>query len=134
MIKVLSLLSLLLLILPSLLMGFNSNIKSLSLLSKTLTLSHQYRSSLYRLYSTTTNNNDDNNNKCKIVFLGTPDVAAESLQIFIDESKKSNLYNVVAVVTQPPAPAGNIIITIIYIIIIFTIIIFNNYHYHYHYF
>jgi len=132
MIKVLSLLSLLLLILPSLLMGFNTNIKSLSLLSKTLTLSHQFRSSLYRLYSTTTtNNNDDDNNKCKIVFLGTPDVAAESLQIFIDESKKSNLYNVVAVVTQPPAPAGNIIITIIYIIIIFTIIIFNNYHYHY---
>ena len=127
MIKVLSLL-LLLLILPSLLMGFNTNIKSLSLLSKTLTLSHQYRSSLYRLYSTTTNNN-----KCKIVFLGTPDVAAESLQIFIDESKQSNLYNVVAVVTQPPAPAGNIIITIIYIIIIFTIIIFNNYNYHYHY-
>lgn len=46
----------------------------------------------------------------KIVFLGTPDVAALSLKILHDERERfasnDNEYEIVSVVTQPPAPAG----------------------------
>ena len=46
----------------------------------------------------------------KIVFLGTPDVAALSLKILHEEREKhasnNNEYEIVSVVTQPPAPAG----------------------------
>lgn len=43
--------------------------------------------------------------KKKIVFLGTPSCAAESLEILANESR-NKLYEIVAVVTQPPAPSG----------------------------
>ena len=48
-------------------------------------------------------------NKHKVVFLGTPDVAATSLNMIVDASKRpplSNLFEIVAVVSQPPAPSG----------------------------
>jgi methionyl-tRNA formyltransferase len=47
--------------------------------------------------------------KQKVVFLGTPDVAATSLEMIVGASKMSplnDLFEVVAVVSQPPAPAG----------------------------
>jgi hypothetical protein len=45
--------------------------------------------------------------KKKIVFLGTPDVAATSLQILSDAAKAGNHgFELVAVVSQPPAPSG----------------------------
>lgn len=48
--------------------------------------------------------------KQKVVFLGTPDVAAASLEMIVDASKTratlSDLFEVVAVVSQPPAPSG----------------------------
>lgn len=41
--------------------------------------------------------------KARILFLGTPDVAASSLNRLVEESmKESSLYEVVGVVTQPP--------------------------------
>ena len=48
--------------------------------------------------------NDDNNNvKARIVFLGTPDVAATSLETIYQSSQRSDsLYKLVGVVTQPP--------------------------------
>lgn len=62
---------------------------------------------------------DSDNGICKkLVFLGTPDVAAKSLEILIEASKTSKLgatnpgsatkesFDIVAVVTQPPAPSG----------------------------
>ena len=42
----------------------------------------------------------------RVVFLGTPDVAAESLQILHNAAKDGTLFELVAVVSQPPAPAG----------------------------
>jgi len=43
----------------------------------------------------------------RVVFLGTPDVAALSLQILSDAAKaKTHDFELVAVVSQPPAPAG----------------------------
>ena len=60
---------------------------------------HHYSSSASSLYA-----------KKKIVFLGTPDVAALSLKILHNERNKyvseENEYEIVSVVTQPPAPAG----------------------------
>jgi len=60
-----------------------------------------------RLYSSSSvDNNDDDEyskKKARIVFLGTPDVAATSLQSIVEESKKENsCFEVVGVVTQPP--------------------------------
>ena len=44
----------------------------------------------------------------KVVFLGSPTVAAESLRTLheVSQSQLGNNFNIVAVVTQPPAPAG----------------------------
>ena len=45
--------------------------------------------------------------KKSIVFLGTPDVAAKSLEMLVDASKEANAdFEIRAVVTMPPAPAG----------------------------
>lgn len=49
------------------------------------------------------------NTRKKVVFLGTPDVAAKSLEMIVEASKEnplSELYEVVAVVSNPPAPSG----------------------------
>ena len=47
--------------------------------------------------------NDDNNGKARIVFLGTPDVAAASLEtIYQSSMRPDSLYKLVGVVTQPP--------------------------------
>jgi methionyl-tRNA formyltransferase len=47
--------------------------------------------------------NDDNNVKARIVFLGTPDVAATSLETIYQSSQHpDSLYKLVGVVTQPP--------------------------------
>lgn len=40
----------------------------------------------------------------KAIFLGTPDCAAKSLEIF--QAKSNGIIDIVAVVTQPPAPSG----------------------------
>lgn len=46
---------------------------------------------------------DSGGNKARIVFLGTPDVAADTLKSIVEESKKDDCrYEVVGVVTQPP--------------------------------
>jgi len=42
----------------------------------------------------------------RVVFLGTPDVAAKSLEMLAAASKTRNDFEVIAVVSQPPAPAG----------------------------
>lgn len=53
-----------------------------------------------RLYATST---DDTNGKKRIVFLGTPEVAADSLKTLHEESQKHGCpYKIVGVVTQPP--------------------------------
>ena len=52
---------------------------------------------VWRLYSSS-----ESSDSARILFLGTPDVAATSLQSIVEDSKKSSLYNVVGVVTQPP--------------------------------
>ena len=42
-------------------------------------------------------------NKAKIIFLGTPEVAATSLETLVKESvKDDSIYDIVGVVTQPP--------------------------------
>ena len=51
----------------------------------------------------------DAGGKQRVVFLGTPDVAAMSLEKIVSASKAAplnDLFEVVAVVSQPPAPAG----------------------------
>lgn len=45
-------------------------------------------------------------NRKKIIFLGTPEVAANSLEILINDFNSSLKYEIVAIVTQPPAPSG----------------------------
>jgi len=50
-----------------------------------------------RLYSS-----DSDPQSARVLFLGTPDVAATSLRRIVEDSQKSSLYNVVGVVTQPP--------------------------------
>jgi len=67
---------------------------------------------------TRTLHTDTHHPKKRIVFLGTPDVSAESLQMLASACKKSRdnhksekedndvNYDIIAVVTQPPAPAG----------------------------
>ena len=47
-----------------------------------------------------------NNEINKVVFLGTPDVAAISLQLLHTAASSSSSFRIVSVVTQPPAPAG----------------------------
>jgi len=51
----------------------------------------------------------NNVGKKRVVFLGTPDVAARSLELLVQASKKGEEesgFEVVAVVSQPPAPSG----------------------------
>jgi methionyl-tRNA formyltransferase len=60
-----------------------------------------------RLFSSTSSSGD--NQPKKVIFLGTPDVAATSLELIYGSSAKSSdnkLYDVIAVVSQPPAPSG----------------------------
>ena len=57
---------------------------------------HQFVTSSFRLFSTASE-------KSRIVFLGTPDVAASSLSRIVEKSKEDDSgYEVVGVVTQPP--------------------------------
>jgi methionyl-tRNA formyltransferase len=47
--------------------------------------------------------NDENKDKARILFLGTPDVAATSLQRLVSESQNESCpFEIVGVVTQPP--------------------------------
>lgn len=47
--------------------------------------------------------NGEGGDKARVVFLGTPDVAADSLKCIVEESKKTDsVFDVVGVVTQPP--------------------------------
>lgn len=48
--------------------------------------------------------NSENSSAKRIVFLGTPECAALSLKILSDNSQQ--LYQVIGVVSQPPAPSG----------------------------
>lgn len=56
----------------------------------------------FRLYS-----GSNENEKKRVVFLGTPDVAATTLSsIYEDSTKDGSIYDLVAVVTQPPKKRG----------------------------
>jgi methionyl-tRNA formyltransferase len=58
---------------------------------------------------------DISKSRRRIVFLGTPSVAADCCLQILSDNAFPNLakseYEIVAVVTQPPAPAGNNIIS-----------------------
>jgi methionyl-tRNA formyltransferase len=55
--------------------------------------------STWRLYSSL----DTDGDKKRVVFLGTPDVAADSLRAIYEDSKKEGSpYEIVSVITQPP--------------------------------
>ena len=59
------------------------------------------RRSCCRLYSTSSSSDEEG--RKRIVFLGTPEVAADSLKRIYEESQKDDCpYEVVGVVTQPP--------------------------------
>lgn len=74
--------------------SFFTNAFTLETVSCRIGQSNTLRTSTY-LYST--------NEKAKILFLGTPDVAASSLQSLVESSKKDNSpFEIVGVVTQPP--------------------------------
>lgn len=54
---------------------------------------------VWRLYSSA----DTDSQTARVLFLGTPDVAATSLRSIVDHSQKeSSTFTVVGVVTQPP--------------------------------
>ena len=56
----------------------------------------------FRLFSSL-----DDNEKKRVVFLGTPDVAASTLRsIYEHSTKDDSIYDLVAVVTQPPRKRG----------------------------
>jgi hypothetical protein len=58
-----------------------------------------------RLYSSNDNNDDlsSSSSKKRVVFLGTPQVAADSLQTLYEHSIQPNSpYEIVGVITQPP--------------------------------
>jgi len=56
----------------------------------------------WRLFSSADDDSSSGSKK-RVVFLGTPDVAAESLRTIVEEStKEDSCYEVVGVVTQPP--------------------------------
>ncbi|CAB9524475.1 Methionyl-tRNA formyltransferase [Seminavis robusta] len=58
----------------------------------------------FRLYSSSSS---DNNHKKRVVFLGTPEVAATTLRsIHEDSIKEGSCYDLVGVVTQPPKARG----------------------------
>ena len=58
------------------------------------------QSSQFRLFSTAS---DEAPEKTRVLFLGTPDVAATSLEKIVEASKsEGSSFEVVAVVTQPP--------------------------------
>lgn len=46
--------------------------------------------------------NADGKEKARVLFLGTPDVAATSLKTLHEDSLRNSLYDIVGVVTQPP--------------------------------
>ena len=65
-------------------------------------LRHRADGACWRLLSSATGDGFDGNKK-RVVFLGTPEVAASSLQSLYDESQKENCpYEIVSVITQPP--------------------------------
>ena len=78
----------------------------ISITPKATDLFHRYSSTkLFSTVNVNDNNNDDDDDdkKIRVVFLGTPDVAAESLKTIVNDSQKENSsYKIVAVVTQPP--------------------------------
>ena len=56
----------------------------------------------WRLYSSSVAPADDDSKK-RVVFLGTPEVAATTLKtLYEDSSKEDSNYSIVAVITQPP--------------------------------
>ena len=60
--------------------------------------------SFFRLSSSSSENDSE---KKRVVFLGTPDVAATTLQaIYEDSIREDSLYELVGVVTQPPKRRG----------------------------
>ena len=78
----------------------NSKGSNLGRSSYTYSLREQLHSSRYRLFSTASN---ETNEKARVLFLGTPDVAATSLGKIVEASKiEGSPFEVVAVVTQPP--------------------------------
>jgi methionyl-tRNA formyltransferase len=67
---------------------------------------HLSREGIHRLYLSRQMSMTAQDKK-QIVFLGTPECAAKSLQLLIDESKKpSSIFEISAVVSQPAAAAG----------------------------
>jgi methionyl-tRNA formyltransferase len=58
-------------------------------------------SSSWRLFSTS-DDQDSETSKKRVVFLGTPDVAASTLRKLHQDSAENGLYDIVCVITQPP--------------------------------
>ena len=57
----------------------------------------------WRLYQSSSASEEGNNEKSRVVFLGTPDVAATTLRKLYEESTKDDsCFDIVGVVTQPP--------------------------------
>ena len=62
--------------------------------------------SLFRLFSSSTDSSSAGDKK-RVVFLGTPEVAATTLQAIYDDSiREDSGYEIVGVVTQPPKRRG----------------------------
>ena len=74
--------------------------------SQLLSFQHNFRpinSFFYRLYSSTSDDSESSGSKARVLFLGTPEVAASSLRSIFEQSLcDDSPYEVVGVVTQPP--------------------------------
>jgi len=61
------------------------------------------RCTVIQLFSSAPQNSENNDSKARVVFLGTPDVAATSLRTIFKKSKSDeSCFELVGVVTQPP--------------------------------
>jgi len=69
---------------------------------RSLAASYTAHRVFFRLYSSATTNN-----KKRVVFLGTPEVAATTLRTIYEDSLRENSpYELVSVITQPPKARG----------------------------
>lgn len=68
-----------------------------------VSLTKRAQSRTATLFSTDADSDTSASEKARVVFLGTPDVAAESLKAIVKDSQKNGSpYEVVGVITQPP--------------------------------
>jgi len=70
-------------------------------------LKHHNVSPIHKLCLFSSNTDTGASEKKRVVFLGTPDVAATTLQAIYEDSKKpDSCYELIGVVTQPPKRKG----------------------------